>query len=38
MGKLEVLIKLVEGENVMGIEGFLQYKNTERWAKLRTII
>jgi translation initiation factor IF-1 len=34
-GKSDVLMRLRDGDNVLQIEGYNQYRNTDKWNKLR---
>ena len=37
-GKCEALMRLRDGENVLQVEGFSLYRNTEKWGHLREVI
>jgi hypothetical protein len=38
MGKSDVLMRLRDGDNILQIEGYNQYRNTDKWNKLKEVI
>lgn len=38
LGKYEMLLRIADGENILNLEGYNEYRNTDKWYFLREII